>query len=371
MEVRSGNQELAYANILFSRIFRNIIIERQIEGKKREVQVNCVIGNRSRIFKDLENPDKAATYKLPLIVVTRTGYQINNSRLASLHNEVLHAPSTASRLYDIMTPVPVDVSYTVTVISKYPGDNDLICSNFIPFFNSDLFVTTTHPKFTDVKIDCQIVMGSSISEQLPEELTSSTDNFTTTSFNFTFKTWLYAGMNKVPATEHYVKYRTSTFTSTSISTWIDEEGHEQSAEISTEVSTTLSTEYAGFVPIIRKIWLEMHAVPYFDPLKKSPYFRDIQQLSDFIVNNKVKLTGIIGSLSGEDLCTQISALIEPSSLRTIYDGLSARADLYSNEHYFEDLQNGLIHNPQYDELHWIIDDESGNLIVDNEAWGRL
>ena len=344
MEVRSGNQELAYANILFSRLFRNIVIERQINGEKKEVQVNCVIENRSRIFKDLENPDKSATYRLPLIVITRTGYQINTARLSNLHNEVLRAPTASTRLYDIMTPVPVDVSYTVTVLSKYPGDNDMICSNFIPFFNSDLFVTTTHPKFTDVKIDCQIVMSSNISEQLPEELASNTDNFTTTTFNFTFKTWLYAGMNKVPVTEHYTRYK---------------------------VSTVLSTEYSGFVPVIKKIWLEMHAVPYLDPLKDTPYFRNIEQLSSFIVNNKTKLSGMIGGLSGDELCAAIQDLTRPDALKSVYEGLSMRNDLYSNEQYFEDLNNGLIHDPQYDELHWVIDDESGNLIVDSQAWGRL
>ena len=364
MEVRSGNQELAYANILFSRLFRNIVIERQINGEKREVQVNCVIGNRSRVFKDLENPDKAATYQLPLIVVTRTGYQINSSRLANLHNEVLHAPTTSSRLYDIMTPVPVDVSYTVTVISKYPGDNDLVCSNFIPFFNSDLFVTTTHPKFTDVKVDCQIVMGTNISEQLPEELASNQDNFTTTTFNFTFKTWLYAGMNRVPVTETYTKY----VTSTEVSTWIDDDGREQSAL----VSTVISTDYSGFVPVIKKIWLEMHAVPYLDPLKQRPYFTDVKQLSTFILNNKTRLSTLAWpSVTEEELCARISALTAPASLEAIYNAISARSDLYSNEKYFEDLENGLIHDPQYDELHWAIDEESGEFKVDSEAWGRI
>lgn len=362
MEVRSGNQELAYANILFSRLFRNIVIERQINGEKVEVQVNCVIGNRSRIFKDLENPDKAATYKLPLIVVTRTGYQINNSRLANLHNEVLRAPSTSSHIYDIMTPVPVDVSYTVTVLSKYPGDNDLICSNFIPFFNSDLFVTTTHPKFTDVKIDCQIVMGTNISEQLPEELASNADNFTTTTFNFTFKTWLYAGMNRVPATEVYTRYITSTI----VSNWIDDKGNPQSAL----VSTVISTDYSGFAPIIKKIWLEMHAVPYMDPLKQQPYFTNTQQLSTFIVNNATRLSNLAWpSISGDELCARISALTTPASLSSIYNAISSRNDLYSNEKYFEDLGNGLIHDPQYDELHWAIDEKTGEFKVDSEAWG--
>ena len=52
MEYRSYNKELAYANMLFKRPFSNIAIER--DGKL--IKFNCIIGNRSRIFKNLENP---------------------------------------------------------------------------------------------------------------------------------------------------------------------------------------------------------------------------------------------------------------------------------------------------------------------------
>ena len=89
MEIRSYNQELSYANLLFLRLFNNIVITRQLaNGKSQDVKVKCVLGQRSRILKNLENPDRKGTYKIPMIAINRTGYSRNSERLNNLHNEI-------------------------------------------------------------------------------------------------------------------------------------------------------------------------------------------------------------------------------------------------------------------------------------------
>ena len=55
------------------------------------------------------------------------------------------------RDYNLYTPIPVDITYTVSMISKVPGDIDRIISNFILFFNKDVFVSHKHPKFPNLK----------------------------------------------------------------------------------------------------------------------------------------------------------------------------------------------------------------------------
>lgn len=52
-----------------------------------------------------------------------------------------------------MTPVPVDISYDVTIMAKYPSDIDKIASNFMVFFNSDLYVSCEHPKYKGIKMN--------------------------------------------------------------------------------------------------------------------------------------------------------------------------------------------------------------------------
>jgi hypothetical protein len=252
---QSYNKELSYANIAFKRLFSNIVIERQVGNKKKSIEVPCIIGNRSRIFKGLENSDRKAEYTLPMIVIQRNGLTRNADRLSNLHNEIKYETSYKVTNYDLFTPVPIDIAYDVTVIAKNPGDIDMIASNFIPFFNSDLFVRTIHPKFTDVMFNSQVVMGDSISEDHSDEIDSSADDIISMTFNFTYKTFIFCGNKRVNA------YGTNTVPviSTYISTYIDPE---TSAETSVELSTVIDQIYDGFVPAITAINAGWYAVPY-------------------------------------------------------------------------------------------------------------
>ena len=141
MQFVSWNNELGCATLLFARCFSNIQIERtDKKGNKSWLSVPCVNGKRSRILKELENPDRKGMYSVPMIVYQRTGYSRNSDRLNSLHNEVKYEITSSNRNYQLLTPVPIDVEYEVSVIAKYQVDVDKIASNFMVFFNSDIFV---------------------------------------------------------------------------------------------------------------------------------------------------------------------------------------------------------------------------------------
>jgi hypothetical protein len=64
----------------------------------------------------------------------------NNDRLANINNEVKYSTHSSRLDYNLYTPVPIDISYEVTIISKYQEHIDRAISNFIPFFNKDLYV---------------------------------------------------------------------------------------------------------------------------------------------------------------------------------------------------------------------------------------
>lgn len=70
-------------------------------------------------MKALENPERKGIYKLPLIAINRTGYSRNGDRLNNLNNEVKYELGPKSRYYHLMAPVPIDINYEVTVMSKY------------------------------------------------------------------------------------------------------------------------------------------------------------------------------------------------------------------------------------------------------------
>lgn len=91
--------------------------------------------------------------KVPMIVINRTGYSRNGDRLNNINNEVKYEINGSDRRLQLMAPVPVDISYDVSVVAKYPSDIDKIASNFMVFFNSDIFVSCEHPKYAGVKLN--------------------------------------------------------------------------------------------------------------------------------------------------------------------------------------------------------------------------
>ena len=254
MEIQSWNKELALANMQFKRLFNNISIVKN--GKV--TKFSCVLGNRSRIFKNLENPEKSAEYKLPMIIIQRTGIQKNNDRLANMNNEVKYAPHSKMRSYDLYTPVPVDISYQVTIVSKYQEHIDRAVSNFIPFFNKDLFVRCEHPKFEGLYFTNQVIMEDSLQEDHPDEIDSSADDVIEMTVNFTYKTFIFSGTKRailVPKTE------ISKFLSKSLSTTL-------TAEVTIPVSVEVPVESAdpgpdisGFTPNINTLYMGLYPVP--------------------------------------------------------------------------------------------------------------
>lgn len=265
MEIRSFNQELQFADILFSRLFKNITIEKTVQGKKKAYLVKCERGNRSRIYKNLQNPTKRGMYSYPMIIYSRNGISRDSERVSNLHNELVKSGSSKSIDFNLLAPNPINIEYSLYLISNLASDNDLIMGNFIPFFNSDLFVTCKHPKFAGLTYNSQIVMLDNISEEHPEELATDAEDITVTTFNFVFKTYIFGGNDRVIAGPH-----------TEVRVLSD--------------GTEISSSYNGYVPSINQLCLDFHAVPYRDPTVLSnvvPYSIDkyFQDLDDGKIPN--------------------------------------------------------------------------------------
>lgn len=282
MEVKSYNAELAIANLQFKQLFNNIAIDRpQKNNETKRISVMCVLGQRSRIIKNWENSEKRASMKLPMIAVNRTGYSRNAERLNDLHNEVKHEMLGKKRSYDLLTPIPVDISYEVSIIAKNPSDIDQIASNFMIFFNSDAYVQCMHPKYEGLVMNNQVIMDDSVSEEHPDELDGSTDDLITTTFNFTFKTYLFGGCQKAKLVPDNI---VSSYVSSFVSSFMTEipaseiDAFQQanpyssvqvlsSAQVTSQLTTLVpnpdvsSYVYDGFTPIVQTLCVGFYPVP--------------------------------------------------------------------------------------------------------------
>ena len=299
MLIQSFNSELGLANLMFQSLFRDIQIQRSNgSGEQKLVKVNCVFGQRSRIFKNWQNSEKKGMMKLPMIVIDRTGYARNNERLNNMHNEVKYEVTAKNRIVDLLTPVPIDVSYDVSIVAKYPSDIDQIASNFMVFFNNDGYVSMQHPKYEEIQLNNQIILADQVTEEHLDELDGTTNDFIASNFQFTFKTYLFGGKQqakKVPRT--ILSAVTSSFVScwpyeldaddiANISQFLNEHPYPDyklstiltsnvTAEISVEVPNPDLSDYVydGFTPIIKNIEVGFYPTPMISGFV--PYINEV------------------------------------------------------------------------------------------------
>ena len=192
MQIRNFNAELRIANIMFASLFRNFRITRSQDGENKTVQtidVPVVIADRSRIFKNLEKPGLT----LPLITVQRTGLTIATARITNLHNEIKNQEMEGRINYNIYTPCPIDIQYSVILVSRWLSDIDMMLGQIMPFFNTDVFVSHRHPKYSNVKYSSQVVMSPDISIESSPEISKDSDEIHTATMTFTYKTHIFGG----------------------------------------------------------------------------------------------------------------------------------------------------------------------------------
>lgn len=307
-------------------------------------------------------------YKVPLIVYERTGYQRQPDRLNNLHNEVKYEITSTNRSYQHLTPIPLDLNYDLTIIAKYQADIDKIASNFMVFFNNDIYVSQMHPKYEGLKLNNQIVMSDSVSEEHPDELDGTQDDLITSTFQFTFKTYLFGG------TQQAKKRQLSTDLSTVVSSYVYEfQSDAEAADYIKEVphsklSTTLTCEtqvevtsyvdggedYDDGIPPIKKIDFGFYVVPTkeeFRPWMASVDNGDVAEHRHWAPSSYVSSESYV-QISG-------TRTDDDGNVISVVTGLSTVNDAYAPVDSYCSLE------PYVDRIRWEIDGESDRDFPDN------
>ena len=315
-------------------------------------------------------------YKLPMIAINRTGYSRQGDRLNSLHNEVKYEISPSRRDFNKLTPVPIDISYDVVVMAKYQADIDKIASNFMVFFNSNIYVSQEHPKFQGVKLHNEIIMSDSVSEEHPDELDGTADDIVTSTFQFTFKTYLFGGTTQA---QKHPNQAVSSVISTFISSYVYEfkndsevlaylssESHGKlsavlTAEVTAPVSVLVDTSaetYDDGVPIIRTIDVGFYAVP-----KKADIDKYIISVDEGMITEHRHYTypAYISSENYVSGYAEREIETEPGEISTV----RVLTSVTPENDYYQPVDNWCTLAPYVDRIKWKIDESSTAPFPDN------
>ena len=207
MKVLSYNKEILTATGEMIRLFSNITIiqlhDKNGNGIKplnsKKILVPLLYAQTSRIVKSIVNP-KAAPQEYPLVTLEKKNISADLQRNAEIHHDMVVNTSLPNYLPDSHPPIPVDIGFTLNIFGKYPEDVDMIVSNFASWFNTDVFVTTPHPKLSGRTLNHQVIWSGEVRYDWKTTLQSTEQNVIIASTDFTYKTEIYAGYGPIKST---------------------------------------------------------------------------------------------------------------------------------------------------------------------------
>lgn len=236
------------------------------------------------------------------------------------------------------------------------------------FFNSNIYCSQAHPKFSGIKLNNQVIMSDSVSEDHSDELDGTRDDLIISTFSFTFKTYLFGG------TEQYHKKRRkkpvvdlSTIISSyvyefknddEITEFIKDKDHaalsttltaEVLSEITSYIDDLSGDEYDDGIPKIRGLDFGFYAVP-----KKEDILEYMTSVDNELIakHEHFDLSGYISSDWYSEPNYTSSIGIDGEVYKMALEPLQTSGD------YYDVVDNYCTLAPYVDRIFWKIDGAS-------------
>jgi hypothetical protein len=206
MRIFSYNSEIKNVTAQFMDSLNDIIVKRTKGPNTQTIKVRTLYGDRSRLFKFLENPGK--TLVCPVICVSQNDIDRDAERASGINNVLADLPDI-HKLTDAEFILfsntfhgnPINITFTVDVLTKYHEDFDQITTNIIAFCNPAYYIVTPHPKvgidqtntLKKVTLKHQVIWNGHITNEMPAEVPKDKDYRFYLGTQFTVKTWVFPG----------------------------------------------------------------------------------------------------------------------------------------------------------------------------------
>jgi len=182
----------------FVAAFDDTVISRFNKNReaKQNIEVRYVFAPKQRVMYDIIN--KAQNLTLPVVSINLTGVTRDETRVFNklapsfIPGQLTEHPEKSSKF---LMPVPVNLSVSMSIMTRYMADADQIISNFIPYNNPYIILSWKVPADfgTDYEqeIRSEVLWSGDLSYTTPTD-TSYSDKFRVViDTSFTIKGWLF------------------------------------------------------------------------------------------------------------------------------------------------------------------------------------
>jgi hypothetical protein len=184
----------------FVTAFNEVVINRYTKDRVIDgaIKVNYKYGPKQRILNDIVN--KSQNLNLPVIAINQTGISLDKDRISNKTDSLIFSssPSLSAGSYNsekIYMPTPADISISMSIIANSQRDMDQIISNFFPYCNPYIVISTKIPSSQNLsenyEIRSKVIWSGDINNSYPTELTASTKYHITADTSFTVKGWIF------------------------------------------------------------------------------------------------------------------------------------------------------------------------------------
>jgi len=181
----------------FCNAFDSVVIKRFNNQRQTvsKINVRYLYSPKQRVLYDIVN--KAQNIDLPCIAISIGSISRDDSRVFNKLDGFYE--NSVSKSYFYKTPIPVNISVSMSIIGKYQTDIDQILTNFIPYTNPYIIISWKVP--TDIQlpymqeIRSEVMWEGSVNLSYPTEIDAGTKYRVTADTSFTIKGWLFRNDN--------------------------------------------------------------------------------------------------------------------------------------------------------------------------------
>lgn len=187
----------------FVNAFDNIVIKRfdMNRSAKSSIQVRYVYSPKQRVMYDLVN--RAQNLTVPVVAISIANVSRDENRVFNKiggfyysQGNTLATETAKSDFYK--SPVPVNITINMSILTKFQTDMDQIMSNFIPYNNPYIIISWKVPEAmvedgfsVPQEIRSEVLWNGSIALSYPTDIAASEKYRIVGDTSFTIKGWLF------------------------------------------------------------------------------------------------------------------------------------------------------------------------------------
>lgn len=190
--------EVQTMSTVFMNAFSDIIIKRfdVNKGERDAVKTRIVYAPKQRVLNDILNKDQ--NLQLPVIAVSIGGISRDESRVFNKIQGTYYTPAGGAYSIHERGVQPIDITYNVTILTRFQQDMDQILSHILPYINPYFVVSWRTPSRPDHEVRSKVLWSGSANVQYPIELNASQAAKVTADLTFTFQGWLFQQSETIP-----------------------------------------------------------------------------------------------------------------------------------------------------------------------------